>query len=117
MHPKKKRKLRQKQLAKEHITQLFDQADKTYSKRPTFAQKYVDIARKIHMRYKIKLPRVLKRKFCKHCYTYLRADTNARIRIKQGIYTVYCKSCKKFTRIPFKGKNTKLTSVSSNKEF
>lgn len=104
MHPKAKKKQEEKIIAKEHIISLFTEADKIFSTRPDLAHRYVHLARTIQMKFKIRMPRELKRKYCKHCYYYIRSGTNGRVRIRDGVLTIYCDNCKKFTRVPFKSK-------------
>ena len=96
--PKKK----QKKIALERIKTLFAQADNIFSENKALANRYVTLARKIAMKVKLRMPREYKRKFCKHCYKYLRSGTNARIRIQRGKVIISCFECKKFTRIPIK---------------
>lgn len=98
--PKKK----QKEIAKERIKILFQQADKAFSKNKTLANRYVTLARKIAMKVKIRIPTELKRKFCKHCYKYLMHGVNARVRTRGGKVIISCLECKKFTRIPIRRK-------------
>lgn len=92
-------KNKQKEIAKERIKILFDKADEVFPNK-SLANRYVTLARKISMKVKVRLPRELKRKFCKHCYKYLRSGTNARIRTRDGKVVISCFECKKFTRIP-----------------
>jgi len=102
MHPRKKRKLEQKEAAKEHLRTLFRQADEAFTEDPSLAHRYVKMARDIQMKHKVRMPREYKRKYCKHCYHYIRTGVNGRVRIRDGVLTVYCENCKKFTRVPFK---------------
>lgn len=102
MHPRAKKKQEEKRIAKEHVIELFKQADDIFSTRPDLAHRYVHLARVTQMKFKIHMPRELKRKYCKHCYHYIRSGTNGRVRIRDGVLTVYCDNCKKFTRVPFK---------------
>lgn len=84
--------------ANEHIDGLFLQADEIFSKDSELANKYVDMARKIAMKFKVKLKSEYKRKFCKHCYSYLRPGVNCRVRTQSGKVVYTCFSCKKFSR-------------------
>lgn len=88
------------QIAKEHIRVLFKEAEKRYKEDPKLSNKYVKLARKIAMKFKVKLTSVQKRKFCKHCYIFLMPGSNARVRTKDGNIVYYCLSCKKHSRIP-----------------
>ncbi|MFH1682562.1 MAG: ribonuclease P protein component 4 [Candidatus Woesearchaeota archaeon] len=102
-------KTRQKEIALERIAVLFQQADEQFSINPELSHRYVELARKIQMKAKVRITVELKRKFCKHCYKYLRTGVNARIRTREGKLIIYCLSCKKHTRIPLKKKQVSTT--------
>ncbi len=89
-----------KQIATERIKELFEQADKVFEKNPKLANKYVDMARKLAMKINLRFPRGYKRKFCKHCYSYLKPGKNLRIRTKNKKVVYYCLVCKKHMRFP-----------------
>ncbi len=89
-------------LVKHRIEVLFHQAKETFKKDKTKANSLVKKARALSMKYKIRLPTTLKRRFCKHCYSFLMPSVNARIRTKEGKVIIYCLDCKKFSRIPYK---------------
>jgi|TARA_B100001971_G_C17980717_1_gene427254 ribonuclease P protein subunit RPR2 len=91
-------------IAKNRIRKLFSEADKIFPKSPKLANRYVGLARKIAMKVNLHLPKYQKRKFCKHCYHYLKPGVNSRIRIHKSRVIIYCLDCKKFTRIPIKPK-------------
>ncbi len=85
----------------ERIEILFNEADKIFKKNPDLAKKYVVIARKIAMRLKLRLPKDIKRRFCKECSTYLKSGVNCRIRTKDKAVVYKCYNCGHVTRIPF----------------
>ncbi|MBW2994958.1 hypothetical protein KY312_01260 [Candidatus Woesearchaeota archaeon] len=58
-------------------------------------------ARRIGMRYEVPIPRALKRKFCKHCYSYFMPGKSCRVRLSKQKVVYYCMKCKKFTRYPY----------------
>jgi len=96
-------KKNQKQIALKRIQGLFELAyNKATNKDFELADRYVYIARKISMKYLVPIQNEYKRCFCKHCYCYLLPDANSRFRIKKGKIIIFCKNCKKYTRIPFK---------------
>ena len=102
-----KRKLKdkkiQKTIAKNRINKLFLLAEKyALSGRLNLANRYVDLARKISMRYLVPMPKEFKRCFCKHCYQYMLPHVTARMRIHRGKLVIYCHNCKNYTRIPLK---------------
>jgi ribonuclease P protein subunit RPR2 len=98
----KKKKQETKIIAQQHIVDLFKEADAVFKRHPEMANKYVALARRISSRLKVKIPLELKRKFCKHCGSYLRIGTNARVRLNKGKKSYFCMNCGKFTRIPYK---------------
>ena len=89
----------QKTIAKKRVVKLFELA---LSGRLKLANRYVEIARKISMRYMVSIPKEHKIRFCKHCYSYLLPNVNSRVRINDGKIVIYCNNCKKYTRIPLK---------------
>ena len=89
-----------KEIAREKIKNLFKQADQIFDENPALANKYVDLARKIAMKINLKFSRELKRKFCKHCYYYLKPGKNCRVRTKDKKIIYYCSNCKKYMRFP-----------------
>jgi len=101
MSNKKRKKIKKRKSAKESIYLLFENAEKTCSKNPKLADDYVRKARNIAMKVNLRMPKELKRRFCKHCYSYFIPGNNYRIRIKNKVLVCYCKNCKKFMRFPF----------------
>jgi len=100
---KVKDKKNQKTIANRRIRQLFILSEKyALSGRLKLADRYVELARKISMRYLVPIPGEFKRRFCKHCYKYLLPSNTCRVRIHRGKLVIYCHSCKKYTRIPLK---------------
>ena len=95
-------KHKQKRIAKQHIIELFSQAEVRHNKDPKLANRYVHLARKIAMKVRQSIPFPYKRQFCKHCYSYLHPAKNARIRTSKGKVVIYCKDCKHHTRISYK---------------
>ena len=77
-------KSKQKEIAKERVKILFQQAEEVFSKDKALAHRYVTLARKIAMKVKIRIPLELKRKYCKHCYKFLMPGVNSRIRTRDG---------------------------------
>jgi len=87
-----------KSIALERAKQLFREADASFKSHPERSNRYVQLARKIAMKVNLKLPKELKRKFCKHCYTYLKPNINVRVRIRKGKVIYYCFNCRKYMR-------------------
>jgi len=95
-------KSEQKEIAKERIKILFHQAAEIFPKDKKLANRYVELARRIAMKVKIKIPKELKRRYCKHCYAYLVSGVNSRSRIRDGKVIISCLECRRFMRIPIK---------------
>ncbi|MEW5896185.1 MAG: ribonuclease P protein component 4 [Nanoarchaeota archaeon] len=102
MLPKKQKEIAG--IARERIKILFQQAEDTFSENRALSNRYVALARKIAMKVKVKIPIHLKRKFCKHCRSFLMPGVNSRIRTRKGRVVISCFECKKFMRIPVKDK-------------
>jgi ribonuclease P protein subunit RPR2 len=94
-----KRKSRKEVLHK--VMELFDKAALAFDDDKKAAKEYVRKARRIAMKHKIRLGK-LKRRFCRHCYSYLKPGVNSRIRTREGSMIIYCKECRNYTRIRYK---------------
>ena len=93
-----------KEIAKEKVKKLFQQADEVFKESPELANRYIHLARKNAMKVNLRYPRGFKRKFCKHCYHYLMPGVNCRIRTRDKKVIYYCLDCKKYMRFPLKAK-------------
>ena len=80
------------------VKNLFKLAKITFKDNPKLANKYVKLARKNAMSVNLKLSREFKRKFCKHCYSYLVPGKNLRVRMHKNRIIYYCLNCKKYMR-------------------
>ena len=87
-----------RKIARERIEILFGQALLAFSAHPERSNRYVNIARRIAMRQRIRIEREFRRQFCHHCYTYLVPGKNMRVRVHRGNVVVTCSSCNKKTR-------------------
>ena len=102
----------QKTIARTRIHRLLSLAEQyALSNRLNLANRYVEIARKISMRYLVPIPEEYKRSFCKHCYNYLLPGVTSRIRINRGKLVIYCLKCKKYTRMPLKDKRKQASAT------
>ena len=91
----------QLKIARERIAILFDEAEKAAKENKDRAKRYVQLARKIGMRYNVRIPHDLKRKYCRYCHNML---LDSRRRLKKGVLVVECKSCGASLHYPYKGK-------------
>jgi len=97
-----KKPAKQVQIVKRRIRFLFNEAKASLKKDANLSVKYVKLARRMAMKYKIKLPSELKKKFCKHCYSYLIPGVNCRVRIHKHRVIYCCLNCKNYDRHPIK---------------
>ena len=96
-----KRKKDPKQ-ARQQIKEYFEKAQAAFRENKDLSNDYVRKARNIAKKHQLTFPRDLKRRFCKHCYSYLVPGKNLRIRTHEGHVVYYCLECKKFMRFPYK---------------
>ena len=88
-------------LARERMERLFRLADEAHLDHPERSDRYVQIARSISTRTRVRMPSALKHLFCRHCGGYL-APEKVRIRLRHGVITATCLSCGKQTRRPYR---------------
>ena len=101
MRKYKQKSAGQRAIALERINILFKEARAVFREDKELANRYVELARKIAMKYKVRIPSELQKQFCKHCYKFLMPNVNCRIRLKDGKVVYYCLECKKFMRFPY----------------
>ena len=89
-----------KKEVKAKVLDYFKKADDVFKKDKDQANEYIKKARRAAMKHKLRLGK-LKRKFCKHCYSYLKPGVNSRTRTNKGKIVIYCMECKRYTRIPY----------------
>src|SRR5450759_1769946 len=91
-----------KQIARQRIQILFEQAKKVCRTDPKLAVQYVASARRIAMAAKTRFPVEFRRETCKECNVLLVQGVNCRVRIKQKRephVVVTCLNCGNQTRI------------------
>ncbi|HJH30906.1 MAG TPA: ribonuclease P [Methanosarcinaceae archaeon] len=101
---RKKQKSLIRNLAVQRIERLFELADDEFGQNPKRSDRYVFLARRIGMRYRVRFPTTLKRRMCKHCRSYLLPGSNARVRLRGRYISVTCLRCNKQMRYPYKSR-------------
>ena len=94
-----------RRIALERIHKLFKLARETIHKDKALAQRYVDIARRLAMAAKVRLPREYRRQVCRHCKSFILPGVNCRVRIQQRRephVVITCLECGKHMRIPLR---------------
>lgn len=87
-----------KKLARERIDQLFLQAEEE----PNYADRYVELARKIAMKAQLSMPANYRKRYCHKCYSYIISGKTGRIRTYSGKLIVSCFNCGNKDRYPLK---------------
>ena len=88
----------------ERVEHLLNEAEKMFEKDKQLANRYVAMARRLAMKVNLRIPSGLKRRYCKHCYAYLKPGKNLSVRTRNGKLVYYCHECKKFWRKPLREK-------------
>ncbi|ADI74597.1 RNAse P, Rpr2/Rpp21 subunit [Methanohalobium evestigatum Z-7303] len=100
---RKKKKVLIKDIAYQRIQLLFSFAEnEARQSNLEWSNRYAYLARKIGMKYRIRLPPELKRRICKQCNSYLLPGKTSRVRLKNNNVTVTCLNCGNQKRYPYK---------------
>jgi ribonuclease P protein subunit RPR2 len=92
----------EKQIAMERIKILLGRAQKIRAEDYRLARRYVELARNISSKYRVRIPKEL-RIFCKKClYPY--CIDKVRVRVKKSRVIVTCLNCGWKRRIPIRPK-------------
>lgn len=94
-----------KRIALQRIRSLFRLAREVIHKDAALAQRYVDIARKVAMAARVRLPKECRRQVCRHCKSFILPGVNCRVRIKQRRephLVITCLNCGGQMRIPLR---------------
>lgn len=91
-------------IALQRMERLFELAEEDVNKTKgkVRSNRYVQLARRIGMRYRVRMPRHLRIKFCKGCYSFLVPGKNARVRLRGDYILTTCLECNKKMRRPYK---------------
>ncbi len=93
----------QQRIARERIEILFEHAKREIKKHPERTKRYVELARKIGMRYNVRLTKDVKRSVCKNCNALLIPGLTSQVRLDKKTKTVNikCLECEKIYRYPY----------------
>jgi ribonuclease P protein subunit RPR2 len=87
-------------IARERMNFLVQKAEDIHVLQPELARRYYQLAKKIGMRYNVRIPGGQKRKFCRYCFSFLDEGW----RLKNGTAAVTCRNCGKTMRYPYRPK-------------
>lgn len=94
-------------VAEERIHRLFELADRRLSEERKdarqLADRYVELARDIGMKYNVPIPAELRKRYCHECFSFLKPGFNCRVRINSKNSTVnyHCGNCGEVNRYGF----------------
>lgn len=105
--PARSRKLKAeaKRIAKERIDLLFSQALAVHKDYPELAQRYAGLARRLAMKYKVRIPRRWSLFICRGCKGFMIPGFNCRVRLRrrrEPHLALTCLQCGRIKRIPLK---------------
>jgi ribonuclease P protein subunit RPR2 len=89
-----------RKIAMERVELLLAQAEEVFDKRQDLANRYVGLVWKIKTKYNLRLPKELKRRFCKKCLSFWRPGATCRVRKVRGRVNVTCLNCGRVFRFP-----------------
>lgn len=88
--------IEQVKLARARIKILFSEAETAAKKkRKTLADRYVFLARKIGMRYNVRIPSEYRRQFCRKCKRFLYPELSCSRVEEKGYLKIKCLNCGK----------------------
>ncbi|MEM1981357.1 MAG: hypothetical protein QXF66_01495 [Candidatus Hadarchaeales archaeon] len=91
-------------IALERIERLLQLAEEVWSADRTLSKRYVELAWKLKLKYRVKLPSHLREKFCRKCRTLLKPGVSCRVRVRSGRVVKVCLTCGHAVRIPLGGR-------------
>lgn len=102
-------------IARERMSILLDRAAEVFREDRELARRYVYLARRLGMRYNVRLKKDDKLRVCRRCNAYLVPGANCRVRTHEGRVVITCLDCGGVRRIPFikeqRGKINKCAEV------
>ena len=101
----KREKRLEKAIAIERIEFLIKRAEDFKNIDYELARRYIELARRISMKYRVRIPKPLKITFCKKCLYPYRSD-KMRVRIKKSRVIITCLNCGYERRIPIRPKRS-----------
>ena len=92
---------RRQKIALERISHLVSMAEnEALAGNDSLADRYLHLARKIGMRYNVRMPRGYKLMYCRDCGAFLVPSRKSRIRLTGKRLTRQCTECGAYHRIP-----------------
>uniref|UniRef100_A0A7J2TJW3 Ribonuclease P protein component 4 n=1 Tax=Archaeoglobus fulgidus TaxID=2234 RepID=A0A7J2TJW3_ARCFL len=93
----KREKEKEKRIAMERISYLIERAEKFKKIDYELSRRYIELARKISMKYRVRISKKYKLMFCKKCLYPYRSD-RFRVRIHKSSVIITCLNCSSIRR-------------------
>ncbi len=93
-----------RKIAEERIERLFELAERRMNEDcQELADRYVELARDVGMKYNVSIHPDLRKQFCHECRSYLKPGINCTVRINSKNSTVnyHCRECGNVNRYGF----------------
>ncbi|MBS1194598.1 MAG: ribonuclease subunit [Methanomicrobia archaeon] len=87
-----------RKIARERIVILFARAEQFFPSYGEGSDRCVALARRIAMRHRVRIPRHLRRRYCRRCGAFLVPGVNLRVRIRRGKVVATCLRCRRQRR-------------------
>ena len=87
-----------RRIARERIEILFAHAIGFARSHGEWSDRCVALARRIAMRHRVRIPRHLRRRYCRRCGAFLTPGVNLRVRIHRGKVVATCLRCRRQRR-------------------
>ncbi|MEM0010262.1 MAG: ribonuclease P [Candidatus Bathyarchaeia archaeon] len=94
-----------KEIASSRIERLFNLAIKMLKERPDLSQRYIEIARKIAMRARVRMGKEKRMLICRHCKRFIFPGVSSRVRLqprREPHIVITCLYCGKHMRRPLR---------------
>ncbi len=93
----------QRDIALERVNRLFELAGESHRAGSGMADRYVEIARKIAMHYKVGMPKNLRTRFCRKCGAFMVPGSTSTVRTRSSNKAVIikCSRCGGVMRFPY----------------
>ena len=86
------------------IEKMLNRADAVFGGSRGKANDLVRKARRIAMKFRMRMPAKLKRRYCKHCNSFWKHGVNVRVRTRSRMIVYYCMECRRFTKVGLRQK-------------
>lgn len=97
------RKKYAQRIARERIKILFSLAqERSLEGDEELARRYVEHMVNLSKKYNVRIPRDMKRMYCKKCHTFLLPGKTAQVRLKKGKVVIKCLRCGAYKRYVYR---------------